>query len=50
LNVTKKFGLSALDVARALGLDAGLNKTQIGAMKKRGERAINKGKEMIEQE
>jgi hypothetical protein len=46
----KKFGLSALDVARALGLDAGLNKTQIGAMKKRGERAINKGKEMIEQE
>jgi hypothetical protein len=44
----KQYGLSALDIARALGLDAGLNKTQIGAMKKRGERAIKRGKEMME--
>ena len=44
----KQYGLSALDIARALGLDAGLNKTQIGAMKKRGERAIKRGKKMME--
>ena len=41
-------GLSALDIARALGLDAGLNITQIGAIKKRGERAIKRGKKMME--
>ena len=44
----KQYGLSALDIARALGLNAGLNKTQIGAMKKRGERAIKRGKKMME--
>ena len=44
----KQYGLSALDIARALDLDAGLNKTQIGAIKKRGERAIKKGKKMME--